>query len=272
MWVIQKYDNYYENSRKKSWLLIFLLLFCRIRKKMLLFSLSLHLFESVSPRLAYLLQICTENIKWMPFNTNCWSRTLSRPRGQRECCTERGRKAGTLSLPWKARKPLFFYSSSHPCFALYLFSFTSLSVLFSMEHLGPKTCHCCGHTHTHTHTRTRTHLGLRAPTERRQVHPKGLANSNTGGAKSHCAPRSAQKLLTPQSFWRQTPKVQFDKMFFVHSLFVTLFCLSFSCFTALFVCFFQARVEWPWVLWRQLCCRAPHWNNTSSAQWLTSAL
>ena len=88
---------------------------------------------------------------------NWWCWTLGRPRGQRECCTERGRKVWTLSLPWKARKPLFFYSSSHPCFALYLFSFAPLSVLFSMEHLGPKRCQCCGYTHTHTQTHTHTH-------------------------------------------------------------------------------------------------------------------
>lgn len=39
----------------------------------------------------------------------------------------------------------------------------------------------------HTHTHTRIHLGIRAPAEKRQVHPKGLANSNTGGANAHCA-------------------------------------------------------------------------------------
>ena len=59
------------------------------------------------------------------------------------------------------------------------------------------------HTHTHklTHIHTRTHLGIRAPADRRQVHPKGLANSNTGGAKSHCAPgplRSFLPLTSPE--------------------------------------------------------------------------
>ena len=52
-----------------------------------------------------------------------------------------------------------------------------------------------------THTQTRTHLGIRASAEWRQVHPKGLANSNTGGAKSLCAPgllRSSLPLTLPE--------------------------------------------------------------------------
>lgn len=145
--------------------------------------------------------------------------TLARWQGQRRWCTERGRKTSTLSLAWKARKPLSFYSSSHPCFALYLFSFALHSILFSIEHLGPKRCQCCGYTHAHT----RTHLGTRAPAERRQVHAKGLANSNTGGAESLCAPGLHSAFSSPS--WRRTPKGAFGQDVFVHLLFVTLFCL-----------------------------------------------
>lgn len=105
-----------------------------------------------------------------------------------------------------------------------------------MEHLGPTDVSAVA-------THTRIHLGMRAPAERRQVHPKDLANSNTGEAKMSIVPQGRSEASFPSLSRRQAPKVQFDKMVFVHLLFVTLFCPQFSCFTPLFVCFFQASVE-----------------------------
>lgn len=129
------------------------------------------------------------HIKW-------WFWTLSRPQGQTECCTERGRKAWTLSLPWKARKPLFFYSSSHPCFALYLLSFALLSSLFSVEHLGPNRCQCCGYRDTHTRTQ-----GYTWAWERQLKRDKFIQRSwltvKQGRPKCPLYPGVTQKLLTP---------------------------------------------------------------------------
>ena len=89
-----------------------------------------------------------------------------------------------LALKSKEATLLLFLLSSLFC-TLSLFIRFALRLIFNGA-LGAKEMSVLW-IHTHTHTLTRTHLGIRAPSERRQVHPKGLANSNTGGAKFLCA-------------------------------------------------------------------------------------
>ena len=113
-----------------------------------------------------------------------------------------------LALKSKEATLLLFLLSSLFC-TLSLFIRCALRLIFNGA-LGAKEMsvlwihthtHTRAHSHRHTHIHTRTHLGIRAPAERRQVHPKGLANSNTGGAKSHCAQgplRSFLPLTSPE--------------------------------------------------------------------------
>lgn len=98
------------------------------------------------------------------------------------------------------------------------------------------------HTHRHTDTQGYTWAWERQ-LKRDKFIQRAWLTVTQEGPKCPLCPGAAQRLHTPHFSWRQAPKVQFDKMVFVPSLFVTLFCLSFSCFTALFVCFFQAGVE-----------------------------
>lgn len=101
-----------------------------------------------------------------------------------------------LALKSKEATLLLFLLSSLFC-TLSLFICCALRLIFNGA-LGAKEMSVLW---LHTHTHTRTHLGMRAPAERRQVHPKGLANSNTGGAMSLCAPgrlRSFLPLILPE--------------------------------------------------------------------------
>lgn len=111
-----------------------------------------------------------------------------------------------------------------------------------MEHLRPKRCQYHGYKHAHTHTlNTRTHLGIRAPAERGQVHLRGLANSNTGGAKSFCVSSLLRDFLTLTYPEDRLPRCNSPTYFlYTHYLwpgFVFYFLVSWFC---LFVSFSQA--------------------------------
>lgn len=113
-----------------------------------------------------------------------------------------------LALKSKEATLLLFFLSSLFC-TLSLFICFALRLIFNRA-LGAKEMSVLW---ILTHAHTRTHLGMRAPAERRQVHLKGLANSNTGGAKSLCAPGLLRSFLPLTLLEDRLPRCNLTRWF-----------------------------------------------------------